>query len=160
MTNAKEETNTTKALIGDFQDRIEQLMKDESYASFAEKTNLSVSQVQSMMRGQVPGIDKAAAISEALGIRLDWLIFGKGPRYNAPEESNVVSLLSPEAASKAFVDLETIRETIKRFEEIREDGQSYTPQQVADIIALMSVIFSGTVEDQDPDQLLEMVKNI
>lgn len=160
MSNKKKDNNTAPEPIGNFKDRIALLMKDESYGTISEKTGLSRSNLQAMVRGQIPGIDKAATLAIGLGVRLDWLILGRGPVYEVPDAADVSGFFEEELSRKSFVDLETIKTIIAHFEAIRDPDKDYSPAQVANTIALMSVLFTGSVEDHDPKDVLQMLKNL
>lgn len=160
MSISKKDNNKAQAALKDFKERVASLMENESYSSIAEKSNLSKSNIQAMLEGKTPGIDKVAALALGLGVRLDWLVLGRGPVYEAPNSPDVRSFFKDELARKAFVDLETIKTIIEHFEAIRDPAKDYSPAQVANTIALMSVLFTGNLEDHDPESLMQMVKEL
>lgn len=134
---------------------MEQLLKGESYSSLGEKANLSKSQIQSIMRGGVPRIDKVAAIAKGLGVKLDWLILGEGPMKGAAG-----SLPEKSVMNQVLADLDTVGKMVEHFEDhIREDDKVYTPRQVSAIVRLLCIMAYGDVKDFDPDKIAGLVKD-
>ena len=151
----------TKKLIGDLPGRMELLLKEDSYSSFAEKTDLSKSQIQSIMRGRIPGIDKAAAIAKGAGVRLDWLILGEGPMMAPSADKSAKSLLSAENMKQVFADLETVGKMVEHFEEnIRSEEKVFSPKEVSSIIRLLCIMAYGDVREFEADEIAEIVKSL
>ena len=158
MPKAKTTKDTTKDLIGGFQGRIEQLLKGESYASFGEKAGLSKSQIQSIMRGGVPRIDKVAAIAKGLGVHLDWLILGEGPMKTSADEE--AGGLPPKMMKQVVADMETVGKMVEHFEEnVRGDEKVYTPRQVSAIVRLLCIMAYSDVQKFDPAKIAGLVKD-
>lgn len=58
--------------------RLQDIMGDTPFLTFAKKCGVPQNSIRQYLNGSVPGIDKAAAIAEANGVSLEWLITGKG----------------------------------------------------------------------------------
>ena len=76
-----------------FHQRLRSLQHDLSNAEFARKIGLKPSTFQRYGNGSLPRIDAAAAIAEACGVSLDWLV-GEGTESDAVKagDASVVSL--------------------------------------------------------------------
>lgn len=148
-----ENKKTAKSLIDGFHDRMNLLLESESYGSLAEKAGLNKGQIQSIMRGSIPGIDKVAAIAKGMDIRLDWLVFGEEPmmiKDNALSDKNMDTL---------FDDLEIVSQMTEHFEKhIREDDKVYTSRQVGAIVRLLCIMAYGDVKNFDPNEISNLIK--
>tara|TARA_B100001939_G_scaffold182605_1_gene157314 strand:+ start:333 stop:1049 length:717 start_codon:yes stop_codon:yes gene_type:complete len=62
-----------------FSDRLKLLIGKDSVNSFAQKCGVKEGSIRQYLAGSLPGIDKAAAIADATGVSLEWLVRGEGP---------------------------------------------------------------------------------
>lgn len=90
-----------------FHSRLEELVSEHSSANaFSTKVGIGNSLIRKYLAGAMPGIDKAAQIAAATGVRLEWLITGKGPKGLNPDESQLNTELSTQLAWVPRLDVQ------------------------------------------------------
>ena len=63
-----------------FSDRLSLALKGESIHSFAQRSGVRDSLLRKYVAGSEPGLEKLVTIADALGVTVEWLATGRGPR--------------------------------------------------------------------------------
>lgn len=71
--------------------RLQEIKGDMSLTAFAKKTEQTYGTMRKYLEGSTPGLDKAAAIAAAMGVNLEWLATGRGPKHAGGVETIDVS---------------------------------------------------------------------
>jgi phage repressor protein C with HTH and peptisase S24 domain len=64
-----------------FKDRLHEAMEDETSYSLAKKSGMAESLIRKYLTGEsLPGLDKLVLLADFLGVRIEWLAAGRGPK--------------------------------------------------------------------------------
>ncbi|SDH90334.1 S24 family peptidase [Roseospirillum parvum] len=69
---------------GGLAERLRLALGDESVNALAGRSGVRESSIRQYLAGSIPGADKAAQLAAALGVSIDWLVTGAGPKTADP----------------------------------------------------------------------------
>lgn len=155
--NAKKERSrlhsNSVAGLERFKERFAEALDKESIYAFAKRTGISESLIRKYLNGtSVPGLDNATLIARSLGVSLDWMTTGKGPKqWEAQEQAT-------QEPSEPALDMPRLVDAMETVEAGLQDAHSgMRPKPKAELVAL---VYQYLEEEDEPTKLLRLVKDV